>query len=636
MDESAFIKVIAWGVCLLIGYYGLGVLSLRWLKVNEFVNLGISSKTVIGMCISIIASSLLMVFGLATAPFITVLSILSLSIGVYYIIQILNRDELQPRSGKKSKSKNTPKSTRWGYLVAPLIFVFLALITSVFWPMQFDPNDDWVAYLTFPEIILQTGTLLEPFSQRRVQALGGQSILLSQIFLVGKPENAHLLDRGFGVLLLFGLMVEATKLANPNLGVFRSLVLIAAVTASVPRINTASSQMGIVFLLTLMIIVSSVQSIQVWNLRTCLATALVLAGASSLRPTFAILGGGILVLFFILRLLNKENLNRLQCLQSLVLTGIFTFLWLVPLMIVSWDSSRTPMFPFAYGNANKDFVFFQSGKGPLEDARITLAFMLSSNVIVMTVGFLAAFLLEKETRRLAIAIAVMSTIVSFLLVFKITGTAASWIMDIYRFTYPLYAFAFFWILAKVIELQKVRKYRSSAVIVTAMIAIFWSTQLIPAFTETRSQINSLGLQFSGFSFPVAQLEPAYKNLQNQIPEGEKVFATLDAPYLLDYKRNTIDNVDMIGCASVPPGMPIGKGSAALKDYLTGLGYKYVLCVDFNNAVFLYSRQAMSNHQRPEYKEWAKNICVDFMDNMDEIAKNTTIARAGNARLIKLQ
>jgi hypothetical protein len=93
---------------------------------------------------------------------------------------------------------------------------------------------------------------------------------------------------------------------------------------------------------------------------------------------------------------------------------------------------------------------------------------------------------------------------------------------------------------------------------------------------------------------------------------------------------------MIGCASVPPGMPIGKGSAALKDYLTGLGYRYVLCVDFNNAVFLYSRQAMLNHQRPEYKEWAKNVSVDFMDNMDEIAKNTTLARAGNARLIKLQ
>jgi len=61
-----------------------------------------------------------------------------------------------------------------------------------------------------------------------------------------------------------------------------------------------------------------------------------------------------------------------------------------------------------------------------------------------------------------------------------------------------------------------------------------------------------------------------------------------------------------------------------------------LCVDFNNAVFLYSRQAMSNHQRPEYNEWGKTVGVDFMDNMDAIAKNATIAQAGNARLIKLQ
>jgi hypothetical protein len=82
-------------------------------------------------------------------------------------------------------------------------------------------------------------------------------------------------------------------------------------------------------------------------------------------------------------------------------------------------------------------------------------------------------------------------------------------------------------------------------------------------------------------------------------------------------------------------MPFGNGPEALKKYLLDLGYKYILCVDFNNAVFLYSRQAMSNHQRPEYKEWAKNVSVDFMDNMDEIAKTATIAQAGNARLIKL-
>lgn len=637
MEDSTFLKVFLWGAILLIGYFGLGSLFLHLLKVPQFLQLGLASKTVLGMCVSITATSILMAFGSGTASNILILSILAFLLGAFFLYKLLIINEPDSnKSKKKNKSKNTAKNYNCGFLVIPLIFVFLALITSIFWPMQFDPNDDWIAYLTFPEIILQTGSLIEPFSQRRVQALGGQSILMSHIFLVGNPENAHLLDRGFGALLLFGLMVEATKLTPARLGILRSLVLVVAVTAAVPRINTASGQMGIVFLLTLFVLVSTVQSNPEWCFRTCLAPALVLAGASSLRPTFAILGGGTLVLYFLWKAWDMRNDSHLQPLRNLLVTGFFTFCWLSPLMFVSWESSGTPMFPFTYGNAVKDFVFFPSGKGALEDAKITLSFMLSPNVVVMTLGLLAAFLLTGESRRLALCIAAISTVVCFLLIFKITGTASSWTLDLYRFTYPLYAFAFFWILAKMLESQIMRRYFSSNVVVGVMIALFWASQLKPAFSEIRSQFGAVGLQFSGFSFPVAQLKPAYENLQSQIPQGQKVFAILDAPYLLDYKRNPIDNVDMIGCASMPPGMPFGKGSEALKDYLTGLGYKYALCVDFNNAVFLYSRQAMSNHQRPEYAAWGKNICVDFMDNMDAIAKGATIAQAGNARLIKLQ
>jgi hypothetical protein len=223
----------------------------------------------------------------------------------------------------------------------------------------------------------------------------------------------------------------------------------------------------------------------------------------------------------------------------------------------------------------------------------------------------------------------------FLSTAKTSGTARSWVMDLYRYSFPLAAFGLYWVLAKFVEMNPGGKWFRHPALAGVALLVFWSTQLVPAAKEVQVQWQVLGKLNEGFKFQVAQLEPFYKQLQVQVPRGEKIFAVVDAPYLLDYNRNTIHNIDMIGFATVPPGMPFGNGPEALKKYLLDLGYKYILCVDFNNAVFLYSRQAMSNHQRPEYKEWAKNVSVDFMDNMDEIAKTATIAQAGNARLIKL-
>jgi len=294
------------------------------------------------------------------------------------------------------------------------------------------------------------------------------------------------------------------------------------------------------------------------------------------------------------------------------------------------------MFPFFHGNAVEKYLFFESGKGALQDAKIALGFMLSPEMVVMSLGFLLAFFLFEKDRRLCISVIVISIILVFLLTYKIAGTASSWMLDIYRFSFPFYAYAFYWVLAKFVEMKPGGKWFRHPALAGVALLVFWSTQLVPAAKEVQVQWQVLGKLNEGFKFQVAQLEPFYKELQERVPRSEKIFAVVDAPYLLDYKRNTIHNVDMIGFATVPPGMPFGKGPEALKKYLLDLGYKYALCVDFNNAVFLYSRQAMSNHQRPEYKEWAKNVSVDFMDNMDAIAKNNTISQAGNARLIKLE
>jgi hypothetical protein len=638
----SLLEITSWSVLIFLGYYGLGELLLRRLNYIALEDLGWASKAALGMTIYAIVGSLLMVPKLANTINLAALSIVSFGFGAYFLFNLINNHLLKEQKSFKGKRKvkgeveEKKRGYSWLFLFTPAVFTGLAFFTSIYWPFQYDPNDDWTAYLTFPERILQTGTLIEPFSQRRILGLCGQSLLLAQIMVVAPPESAQLLDRGFGVVLLFGLLVEATRQTNLRWQWLRALVILAAVTASVPRINTASSQLGIALILAFALVVSKLQEVENWSWRQSLLPALVLAGVSSLRPTFAMAGGGILIFFILWRTVSAPPKEWAARLMPLIKTGVLTLALLIPLMIVSWESSRTPMFPFFTGYAIEKYCYFNSGEGFLTDARIALEYMATPEIGVMLAGLVLAFFLSGETRRLAVCVAFTALLMVFLSTAKTSGTAKSWVMDLYRYSFPLAAFGLYWVLAKFVEMNPGGKWFRHPALAGVALLVFWSTQLVPAAKEVQVQWQVLGKLNEGFKFQVAQLEPFYKQLQVQVPRGEKIFAVVDAPYLLDYNRNTIHNIDMIGFATVPPGMPFGKGPEALKKYLLDLGYKYILCVDFNNAVFLYSRQAMSNHQRPEYKEWAKNVSVDFMDNMDEIAKNTTIARAGNARLIKLQ
>jgi hypothetical protein len=85
-------------------------------------------------------------------------------------------------------------------------------------------------------------------------------------------------------------------------------------------------------------------------------------------------------------------------------------------------------------------------------------------------------------------------------------------------------------------------------------------------------------------------------------------------------------------------MPFFKGPETLKSYLLKNGVDYILTVDFDKALLLYTRKHWLEHQRPEwfFKEvWGKHA-LDFMDNIDKLADwGQVIGSEANVRLIKL-
>jgi hypothetical protein len=332
-------------------------------------------------------------------------------------------------------------------------------------------------------------------------------------------------------------------------------------------------------------------------------------------------------------LIRNYSLECKFLLQSYFKAGVLTFVFLAPLMAVSWESSRTLIYPLMAGNLMPDVQFVKTGMGFLGDAKVVLSFILMPEVATMILGMGLVFLLQSQPQKLASATAGIAVCLVILIAFNTTGTATTWNMDFYRLAFPILAGSFFWILAKCVESSDTKGFFGCQIMACIALIVFFWPQARSTAQELQAQLEVQKRQELGFKFQSSALQSYYKELQDRVPAGEKIFAVVDAPYLLNYSRNPIWNVDNIACASPPPGMPFQQGPLALKEYLSDLGIKYLLVVDFERAVFLYNRQAMENHPRLEFRDFSKKYIVDFFNNIDALAKEKRIAQNANARLI---
>ena len=399
--SASYSDIILWAVFLFLSYIGYGAAVVRLLNLAEFNDFGWAAKAAVGMSASIVLGSALMVFKAATPVGLTSVAVVGFGLACYFFYLELNKTQISTSNKRKGKAK-PPVAKKanyaWLFLVIPGAFALLTFATSVYWPFQYDPNDDWIAYLAFPEKILQTGTLIEPFSQRRITSLCGQSVLLAQIMIFAEPESAHLLDRGFGAILLFGLLVEATRKTALGWQWLRALIVLAAVTVSVPRINTSSTVIGVCLMFGVLFSISKVLDTKDSSWKIWILPALILAGASSLRSTYALTCGGALAIYFFWRTITLKPKVWVQQIQPLFKIGILTFLFISPLMTVSWKSSWTPIYPLFNGNLVPHLQFAHSGLSFFEDAKIALSYFLMPQMMAFLIILNLVFCIDLKNQ----------------------------------------------------------------------------------------------------------------------------------------------------------------------------------------------------------------------------------------------
>lgn len=640
-----YFPVLLWSLLILVSFWGYGEALRRWLKRPEYADIGWGLTMAWGMAVTLALGGVLMALHLAQAPILTALVLL----GALLALALTLLPSPKPAAkGKGAKPEvETPALPPHRFQGAPAGLILwglagLLFATSIAWPNQIDPNDDLICYLMLPERILQTGSLIEPFNLRRMGTLGGHSLLQALTMIVGWERSGHVADSGLGFLIWFGLLYGMLGRAAGHVRWLAILVLLAAIFIPVPRINTMSSMTGMAMLLGLYMTFWHCGKTVPASWRALVPIALLVAAAATLRPTYLLAAGGFTALFMTWTALETPTRPPGKPdtrFFSPLFTGALALALLAPWMFVLWQSNGTPHYPPFPGNINPPFEDVGSKQGPIVDAANALSFMFSAEVVVLLVSGILIPMLPGQ--RLAWSVFATTLFCTWLIAFKFGVTIHP---EFYRYTFPgLAAMAFFFLAwALLPEGQQAAEAEVRAAKIAApglallMIVI---ANLAPGARELQARIASLPLQFA-LREPLLKPEigEAYQKLQSLVPEGEPVLAVVDAPYLLNYRRNTIYNVDAIGGASPWGGMPFFKGPSALASYLLKNGVRYILTVDFDNALLLYTRKHWREHHRPEwfFKEvWGKHA-LDFMDNVDSLAaSNRVLGTAANVRLIEL-
>lgn len=116
--------------------------------------------------------------------------------------------------------------------------------------LETNVHDDDIAYTPFVRRLLDTGNLDEPFSFRRMSALGGQTILQALAGIRGTLANVHLLDHGIFQLITVALVAGYVR--RPEIDRFTgALLLLVIVLLPDNSINTGTYWSGVALFLAI-------------------------------------------------------------------------------------------------------------------------------------------------------------------------------------------------------------------------------------------------------------------------------------------------------------------------------------------------------------------------------------------------
>jgi hypothetical protein len=614
-----FEETTVWSLVLVTAFVGWGSLLRVIVARNERVDLGL--RAIWGAALLAFLGGLLLVPSWmnqdAAILMVDVGAGLAIATTIYERAAIARRVDVAWRCARREPRLLLAVAA----VVALLALHYLAGIAE--W--HTDPYDDDIAYLTFVKKLLQTGSFPEPFSFRRLSALGGQTFFLALTAIRAEPHQGHTFDRSVCMLLIALLIVgHRSRGRRPSLLFMIGALLLVPTLPLVTR-NMASHYSAMAFFLALFrsMTWAGERSRAPW--KSALPIALVTMVVCTLRQNYMPIAVVFLAFCYGAHAIRPGSLK--ERFAEPLLVALFTGVALVPWFVAAWQSNRTFLFPLVPGTYNAALRLGSDTVTKAEEVRVFLRTLIDG-VPVYTLGlfFLAAiFARETDRRKPLIGFVIASGVGYVVLVHAINQGDT--------FNLGRYASGFFVAVALVTALttgtarfrnRPTRMHVAAAITLLALLlqvgrAIDGSSRF---YARVATNIDAALREIPRHAYPLEKSTAALsKSLQESVPEGARLAVMLDEPHLLNFKRNPIWNLDMPGYSSLAPGMPFFLGSMKLEAYFRQIGVRYIAFVRPDRSTYHYRRDYWMQLLVDEMEIWRTfaPYVIDIGDNLVDIA-----------------
>jgi hypothetical protein len=481
---------------------------------------------------------------------------------------------------------------------------------------SFNCHDDFQAYFVFPTKLLELGSIApDPFNLRLLTALGGQTFLHTFILAALPPESLNLLDGGIGMILVVTVLAGYSRhvgISPPG----RGFVSLAFLMIGAPVANISSLLIALGLLLSLFRILDSAGAGNGVPAGTAkaLLISLHVAALCSLKATLILPVVMMLACGYATALLKRGQAAWRELLTVVLASGAL----LTPWMAALYRTSGTPLYPtLGKGYASYAYSAFVKPYGDLEARRLLAGIPWAQLLALIVLTALAGVFRTRAPEKIA-RIGLISA--------AVIGIAATAAMlngfDTYRFVYPVLIAAILIELVHAIapdrKIARLPRWWIAACVVVLLIGESRNATEVLFRYATIHIAGAIRGALAGSSV----LRQRLGTLQQSVPPGAVLMARLEYPFLLDFRRNTIYDVDWPGGSALPPGMPFFGGAEPLAAYLLSNAIRYVAYDYATEAGF--PRTSLGERlqpSRPYFVRTSARLVFDFQDNLWELGKS---------------
>jgi hypothetical protein len=493
-------------------------------------------------------------------------------------------------------------------------------------PRNFNPHDDYQAYLVFPQKMLQTGSLgSDPFNERRLVTGFGAQAFLHTFVLSGLPaKHLFLMDPGLGLLLVLAL--AAGELVRRRASPWMALMVLAAILAiPPPTVNSSSLLTGTALFLAYTRTMAWPGLPDPSRARAALE-ALLLAAICALKFSLLPAALAMLVASFLLRWIGTER--RLPVVRGFALTAGLGALFCAPWSIAMFRATGTFLYPLlGRGNhlaspAEQGMLFGLWSRYEMATATTALlATPLVMGILVLAAGsrLLHRPIIRGREPSLSLLAGVLVGILSTAIAL---GT-----FDSSRFIFPMACATLIYLLCESVGVESPaasgrwrRPLMKLMAALAASVVILGTRNDLPVFY--RGMIDSTRFGLGDGNIVTPEEISRYRRLQDAVPAGDRLLVRLEKPFLLDFNRHQISVVDRPGQVGPPPGLPFLHGSEPVAEYLLTSGMRFVAYDYAAEAGF--SRQGTLSRVTPRAHPWVRGVSLrtlDFQDNLSALARS---------------